>query len=88
VRIFQTHIQNTEDIMFGIQTSSKEIAIATMITLWIFKCRDSGKTPAMGLKTWDYLNNSIKNSAIPSRSINDFIEQLSKLAGDFFLLII
>lgn len=59
----------------------KKIALAAALTYWVFRCRDKGKTPAMGVKTWEYLTSSIKNAAIPAATLEDYIEGLcSKLA--------
>lgn len=63
--------------MFGIGTNKEAIALASAITYWVFRCRDRAKSPAMGLKTWEYVQSSIKNSAIPARDLNDYIENLS-----------
>lgn len=59
------------------QVEDKKIAIASALTYWVFRCRDKNKSPAMGLKTWEYLQSSVKNAAIPAKSLEDFIENLS-----------
>lgn len=64
--------------MFGISTNDKSTAIATAISYWVFRCRDKNKSPAMGLKTWEFFQNSIQNAAIPSRNLDDYIENLCK----------
>lgn len=64
--------------MYGIETEDKATAIASALSYWVFRCRDKGKSPAMGLKTWEYFQSSIQNAAIPSRSIDDYIENLAK----------
>lgn len=63
--------------MFQIQTKDKKVALATVLTYWVFRCRDVSTSPAMGLKTWTYLQSSIKNSATPAKNLNDYIENLS-----------
>ena len=64
--------------MYGIETEDKATAIASALSYWVFRCRDKAKSPAMGLKTWEYFQSSIQNAAIPSRSIDDYIENLAK----------
>lgn len=64
--------------VFGIpQVEDKKIAVAAALTYWVFRCRDKQKSPAMGLKTWEFLQSSIKNSAIPSKSLEDYLETLA-----------
>lgn len=63
--------------MFGVKTNQPDIALASALSYWCFRCRDRAKSPAMGLKTWEYLQSSVTNSAIPSRNLNDYIENLS-----------
>lgn len=63
--------------MYGTQAKQPEVALATALTYWVFRCRDKAKSPAMGIKTWEYLQSSIKNSAIPSRTLDDYIETLA-----------
>lgn len=63
--------------MFGINsTSDPQIALASCLTYWAFRCRDKGKSPAMGTKTWEYLQSSICNASIPSRGIDDYLQNL------------
>lgn len=63
---------------FGIpQVEDKRIALASALTYWVFRCRDKQKSPAMGIKTWEYLQSSVKNAALPARTLEDFIENLS-----------
>lgn len=64
--------------LYGIpQVANKKIALGAALTYWVFRCRDKNKSPAMGLKTWEYLQSSIKNAAIPAKTLEDFIENLS-----------
>ncbi len=63
---------------YGIETENEAVALASAISYWVFRCRDKAKSPAMGLKTWEYFQSSIQNAAIPSRSVDDYIENLSK----------
>lgn len=53
------------------------MAISAALTYWVFRCRDKQKSPAMGLKTWEYLQSSVKNSAIPARTLEDYLENLA-----------
>jgi hypothetical protein len=63
--------------LFGIpQVEDKKIAIAAALTYWVFRCRDKSRTPAMGVKTWEYLRLSLTNAVIPSKTLEDFIENL------------
>ena len=64
--------------MYGIETEDRVTALASALSYWVFRCRDKGKSPAMGLKTWEYFQSSIQNAAIPSRNIDDYIENLAK----------
>jgi hypothetical protein len=64
--------------MYGIETEDKTTALASALSYWVFRCRDKGKSHAMGLKTWEYFQSSIQNAAIPSRNIDDYIENLAK----------
>ena len=64
--------------LYGIpQVEDKKIALSAALSYWVFRCRDKQKSPAMGLKTWEFLQSSIKNSAIPSKSLEDYLENLS-----------
>lgn len=66
--------------MYGIKhCSDRNIAFITAVTYWVFKCRDLTKSPANGMKTWEYLKTSIVNAAIASQGLNDYIERLCKL---------
>ena len=60
--------------MYGIDSEDSVTALASALSYWVFRCRDKAKSPAMGLKTWEYFQSSIKNAAIPSRNIDDYIE--------------
>ena len=64
--------------MLGIQTNDRSIALAAAITYWVFRCRDKQRSPANGIKTWEYLQSSIENAAIPSRNLNDYIQFFCK----------
>lgn len=65
--------------LYGIpQINDKKLAIASALTYWVFRCRDKQKSPAMGLKTWEFLQSSIKNAAIPAKSLEDYLENLSQ----------
>jgi hypothetical protein len=64
--------------MLGFLTEEKPLGLASALTYWAFRCRDKQRSPAMGIKTWEYLQSSIENAAIPSRSINDYLVHLGK----------
>lgn len=50
--------------------------MASALSYWVFKCRDRSKSPAMGTKTWTYLESSIRNSAEISTCIEDYLQYL------------
>jgi len=63
--------------IYGIpQVRDKCYATASVVSYWVFKCRDRAKTPAMGTKTWTYLESSIRNSAEISTSLEDYLQHL------------
>ena len=64
--------------IYGFEARDRVQALACSIAYWCFVCRDKNKSAAMGLKTWEYLQSSLVNAAIPSRNLDDFIEQLCK----------
>ena len=64
--------------MYGIDTDDKVTALASALSYWVFRCRDKARSPAMGLKTWEYYQSSIQNAAIPSRDIDSYLENLCK----------
>jgi hypothetical protein len=61
-------IGNARDRLYG---------LATALTYWVFKCRDRAKSPAMGTKTWTFLESSIQNAAEVSPTIEDYLQRLS-----------
>lgn len=58
------------------QTRDQSYGVAACVTYWVFKCRDRKKSPAMGTKTWTYLESSIRNSAEISTNIEDYLQRL------------
>lgn len=60
-------ISNARDKCYG---------LASALTYWVFKCRDRAKSPAMGTKTWTFLESSIQNAAEVSTSIEDYLQRL------------
>lgn len=63
--------------IYGIsQCKDKCYASASVLSYWVFKCRDRSKSPAMGTKTWTYLESSIRNSAEISTCIEDYLQHL------------
>jgi hypothetical protein len=47
------------------------------LSYWVFRCRDRQKTPAMGTKTWTFLESAIQNSAEISTTLEDYLQNLS-----------
>lgn len=63
---------------FGISNASnKAYGLAAALSYWVFKCRDRAKSPAMGTKTWTFLESSIRNSAEISSTIEDYLQRLA-----------
>jgi hypothetical protein len=63
--------------IFGIpQAKDKCYATAVALSYWAFRCRDRSKSPAMGTKTWTYLESSIQNSAQVSTCLEDYLQNL------------
>lgn len=63
---------------YGIsQAKDRGYALAAALSYWVFKCRDKGKSPAMGTKTWTFLESSIQNSAEISVSIEDYLQRMA-----------
>ena len=58
------------------QTRDKCYGVAACLTYWAFKCRDRKRCPAMGTKTWTYLESSIRNSAEISTNLEDYLQRL------------
>lgn len=62
---------------YGIpQTRDHAYGVAACLTYWVFKCRDRKRSPAMGTKTWTYLESSIRNSAEISTNLEDYLQRL------------
>lgn len=51
--------------------------VSAALTYWVFKCRDRRKSPAMGTKTWTYLESSIRNCAEISSTLEDYLQRLA-----------
>jgi hypothetical protein len=64
--------------MHGFQTEDSKTGFACALAYWCFVCRNKDKSPAMGIKTWEYFQSSLVNAAIPSTTLNDFLENFSK----------
>lgn len=47
------------------------------LSYWVFRCRDKQKSPAMGTKTWTFLESAIQNSAEVSSTLEDYLQNLS-----------
>lgn len=64
--------------IYGIpQCRDKCYGAAAALTYWVFKSRDRATSPAMGTKTWTYLESSIKNSAEVSTCLEEYLQHLS-----------
>ena len=50
---------------------------AACLSYWVFRCRDKQKSPAMGTKTWTFLESAIQNSAEVSSTLEDYLQNLS-----------
>jgi hypothetical protein len=62
---------------YGIpQTRDRSYGAAAALTYWVFKCRDRRRSPAIGIKTWTFLESSIRNSAEISSTLEDYLQQL------------
>ena len=65
-------------IYYGINNArDRRYGLAAALSYWVFKCRDRSKSPAMGTKTWTFLESSIQNSAEVSTSVEDYLQRLS-----------
>jgi len=63
---------------FGIEESRDSCyAAAAALSYWVFRCRDKGKSPAMGKNTWTFLESSIQNAAEVSTTTEDYLQKLS-----------
>jgi len=63
--------------IYGIsQVKDECYSVATVLSYWVFRCRDRGTSPAMGTATWTYLESSVRNSAEISTCIEDFLQHL------------
>lgn len=60
-------ISNAKDPAYG---------VAACLTYWVFKCRDRAKSPAMGIKTWTFLESSIQNAAQVSTDLEGYLQRL------------
>ena len=49
---------------------------AAALTYWVFRCRKN-TSPAMGTKTWTFLESAIRNSAEISVTLEDYLQRLS-----------
>lgn len=64
--------------IFGIaQCKDKCYAASAALTYWVFRCRHKRQSPAMGTKTWTYLESSIRNSAEVSTCLEEYLQHLS-----------
>lgn len=62
---------------YGIYSAAdRAIGLAAALTYWVFRCRKS-TSPAMGIKTWTFLESSIKNAAQSTTTIEGYLQRLS-----------
>jgi hypothetical protein len=62
---------------FGFSNASDSAyGLAAALSYWVFKCRDRAKSPAMGTKTWTFLESTIQNSAEVSTTLEDYLQRL------------
>ena len=67
----------TSKTILGMQHAKDEkYAIASLLSYWVFSCRDTQHTPAMGTGTWTYLEKSIENSAFSAESLESYVQNL------------
>lgn len=68
----------SQHFYYGISNDADRCyALGAALSYWVFKCRDRAKSPAMGTKTWTFLETSIQNSAEVSTSTEDYLQRLS-----------
>lgn len=58
-------------------TADSAYGLAAALSYWVFKCRDRSKSPAMGTKTWTFLESSIQNSAEVSTTLEDYLQRMA-----------
>lgn len=65
---------------YGIsQARDRLYGAAAALTYWVFKSRDRRKSPAMGVKTWTFLESSILNAAMSASTVEDYLQNLCNL---------
>lgn len=65
---------------YGInQARDRLYGASAALTYWVFKSRDRRKSPAMGVKTWTFLESSIQNAAMSASAIEDYLQNLCNL---------
>ena len=63
---------------FGISNAADPAyGLAAALSYWVFKCRDRQRSPAMGTKTWTFLESAIQNSAEVSTTLEDYLQRLA-----------
>lgn len=63
---------------FGISNAADPAyGLAAALSYWVFKCRDRQKSPAMGTKTWTFLESAITNAAEVSTTLEDYLQRLA-----------
>ena len=69
--------QPTRVKLYGMsQTRDYKYACAAALSYWVFRCRDRKRSPAMGTKTWTYLESSIENASQAANNIEKFLANL------------
>jgi len=61
------------------QARDRLYGAAAALTYWVFKSRDRRKSPAMGVKTWTFLESSILNASMSSSTVEDYLQNLCNL---------
>lgn len=64
--------------MYGFHTSKPEVAIASAMVYWCYRCR-SASSQATGMETWKRVQAIAQNAARPSEDLDDYLEQLCRL---------
>ncbi|UFP97190.1 hypothetical protein [Gloeobacter morelensis] len=52
-------------------------AAAAGLTYWVFRCRDTAHSPAVGTRTWVYLESAIRNSSETAATLEDYLCHLA-----------
>lgn len=62
---------------FGMpQCRDRSYGVAAALTYWAFLCKHREQTPAKGYETWAFLGKAIKQAAVPSVCLEQYLEVL------------